>query len=356
MAKFKVGDRVKILLDGTYGTIDVILDGDSCGVIKSGEKIGRYYPSCYLELVEPKEGFSIHGKILSYGEYYYIRREDTSFRELGYLNTYRDDGIQAIMTFTPVENKLHIPLNHIHRLYTQEEMSEQITKDKIKKAFERPMISDELAKQIAETFKEAMGKNDFNTILLPKSLYDVLSPHLLKPQPPKNRIPDRVVFNQDKGKVTVLISKHLDGVAPYWSYTSKVHVESGDKFDAQFGFLLSYYKYLIRRFDLKVQKEMIERIFKILKERRYVYLLGVVENEVLKINGVESYKDWEDIYLAITDPSNAKNVYDYTWDYLEWKEMLRVHELETKREEQKAIRKEIKKHEQEIEKLKKKGV
>ena len=58
MAKFKVGDRVKILLDGTYGTIDVILDGYSCGVIKGGEKIGRYYPFCYLELVEPKkEGF-----------------------------------------------------------------------------------------------------------------------------------------------------------------------------------------------------------------------------------------------------------------------------------------------------------
>jgi hypothetical protein len=160
-----------------------------------------------------------------------------------------------------------------------------------------------------------------------------------------------VVFDEIKGKVTVLISKHLDGVAPYFAYTSKVNVEGGDKYDAQFGFLLSYYKYLIRRLGAKEQKEMIERVFNLLPTKRYPYLLGAVETEVLKISDVvKSYKDWEDLYLAITEPTLKKNG---TWDYLEWKEMLRVHELETQREKQREVQKEIIKHQKEIDRLKK---
>ena len=167
----------------------------------------------------------------------------------------------------------------------------------------------------------------------------------------KNRIPDRIVFNQDKGKVTVLISKFNDGEAPYRAYTSKVNVEGGDKYDAQFGFLLSYYKYLIRRLGAKEQKEMIERVFNLLPTKRYPYLLGAVETEVLKISDVvKSYKDWEERYVAITEPCEKGNG---TWDYLEWKEMLRVHELETKREKQREVQKEIKKHQKEIDRLKK---
>lgn len=166
----------------------------------------------------------------------------------------------------------------------------------------------------------------------------------------KNRIPDRVVFNEEKGKVTVLISKFNDGVAPYRAYTSKVNVEGGDKYDGQFGFLLSYYKYLIRMYDEKKQRELIERIFNLLPTKRYPFLLGAVETEVMKISDViKTYKDWEDIYLAITEPTLKKNG---TFDYLEWKEMLRVHELETKREKQREVAKEIKKHQKEIERLK----
>jgi len=162
------------------------------------------------------------------------------------------------------------------------------------------------------------------------------------------------VFDEIKGKVTVLISKHLDGVAPYFAYTSKVNVEGGDKYDAQFGFLLSYYKYLTRMYTPQKQKELIERIFNLLPTKRYPYLLGAVETEVMKLSDVvKSYKDWEELYVAITEPTLKKNG---TWDYLEWKEMLRVHELETKREKQREVQKEIKKHQKAIEELKKKEV
>lgn len=168
-----------------------------------------------------------------------------------------------------------------------------------------------------------------------------------KPQPPKNRIPDRVVFNQEKGKVTVLISKHLDGVAPYWAYTSKVHGD--DEYNGYFGFMLSYYKYLNRHLGGDTRKELIDMAFQ--HGDNAVYIIeGAVSQEVMKIVKID---EWNDILDAIMETSSQNKGY---WDYAEWKEMLRVHELETKREEQKAIRKEIKKHEQEIEKLKKKGV
>ena len=171
---------------------------------------------------------------------------------------------------------------------------------------------------------------------------------LEKPQPPKNRIPDRVVFNQDKGKVTVLISKHLDGVAPYWAYTVKT--SENDKYDAIFGFMLAYFKYLNRSLEPKEQKALIERVFKMPQTKRFPYLMGVVDQELLKHLGTS--KKVEEIILAITSPNADMNYNNVTWDYLEWKEMLRVHELETKREHQKEINKQIKAHQLEIDKLK----
>lgn len=164
---------------------------------------------------------------------------------------------------------------------------------------------------------------------------------------PKNRIPDRVVFNQDKGKVTVLISKHLDGVAPYWAYTSKVHGD--DEYNGYFGFMLSYYKYLNRHLDSDKRKELINMAFQHGDKVEYI-IEGAVSQEVLKLIKID---EWDNILTALLETSKQGNGY---WDYAEWKEMLRVHELETKREKAREVKKQIKKHEQEIEKLKKKGV
>jgi hypothetical protein len=165
----------------------------------------------------------------------------------------------------------------------------------------------------------------------------------------KNRIPDRVVFNADKGKVTVLISKFNDGVAPYRAYTSKVNVESGDKYDGQFGFLLSYYKYLNRHLDSATRKELIDMAFEHGEHKEYI-IEGAVSQEVLKLVKLD---EWDNILDAILDVSKQNKGY---WDHLEWKEMLRVHELETKREKQREVQKEIKKHQKAIEELKKKEV
>ena len=160
----------------------------------------------------------------------------------------------------------------------------------------------------------------------------------------KNRIPDRVVFNADKGKVTVLISKFNDGEAPYRSYTSKVH--DGDMYNGYFGFFLSYYKYLNRHLDGATRKELIDMAFEHGEHKEYI-IEGAVSQEVLKLVKLD---EWDNILDAILEVSKQNKGY---WDYLEWKEMLRVHELETKREKQREVQKEIKKHQKEIDRLKK---
>ena len=353
MAKFKVGDRVIVTKGYDFAKpylnkIGVIYDTISIGYLLQidGVKLTIYFVDEMLELVEPEKEFSIHGKILSYGEHYYIRREDNSFCELGKLNTYKDDGFQAIMTFMPVENQLHLPLSRIHRLYTRKEMAEQITKDRIKKAFERkpiffmdkefPYYHFSLTDDALDAFKYGI------TPELAKRLDSIRTP--IKPEPPKNRIPDRVVFNQDKGKVTVLISKFNDGEAPYRAYTSKVHGD--DEYSGYFGFFLSYYKYLNRHLDGATRKELIDMAFE-QGENKDLILEGAVSQEAMRLLKID---EWDNILTAILEVSKQNKGY---WDYAEWKEMLRVHELETKREKQREVQKEIKKHQKEIDRLKK---
>lgn len=225
--------------------------------------------------------------------------------------------------------------------------------DTIKKAFERPSFSTEPLEKLDIPLPHELQMNHrvisglmTKTIPVMEGTLELVE-EIMNYGKPKNRIPDRVVFNQDKGKVTVLISKHLDGVAPYWAYTSKVHGD--DEYNGYFGFFLSYYKYLNRHLGGDTRKELIDMAFQHGDKAEFI-IEGAVTQEVLKLIKID---EWKEILHAIFETSSQNKGY---WDYLEWKEMLRVHELETKREEQKAIRKEIKKHEQEIEKLKKKGV
>lgn len=308
MAKFKVGDMVKVINYKDITPYCSIKIGD-CGVVLEDRGVGYmvyfnkedmmlFFLEQNLKLVEPKKEEPKHDKAFDLDPHEFEKTK-TPFSDI-------DDSIKYILK--SIESP-YIPLEY------------KILNGSVRSGKDMSMFN---------RFSHLFGNPTFNT---------------------KNRIPDRVVFNADKGKVTVLISKFNDGVAPYRAYTSKVNVESGDKYDGQFGFLLSYYKYLTRMYDPKKQKEMIERVFNLLPTKRYPYLLGAVENEVLKISDVvKSYKDWEELYVAITEPCLKGNG---TWDYLEWKEMLRVHELETKREKQREVQKEIKKHQKEIDRLKK---
>jgi hypothetical protein len=353
--KFKVGDKVKVLDKTTLLTSQIKQRGKTLEIVEVyGQVFGYYLSDCTdtthcpiyfedeLELVESKKEEQ-HDKAFDLDPHEFEKTK-TPFSDI-------DDSIKYILKsiespYIPLEYKI---LNGSVRSGKAFDLDphEFGGKKRLKDYSDKELIG-----IISKSFNDFYKNLDFTKSF---PYYHLSLDEALHTRPSKNRIPDRVVFNEAKGKVTVLMSKHLDGEAPYRAYTSKVNVESGDKFDAQFGFLLSYYKYLIRSLSGDVQKEMIERIFKLLSpSKRYAYLLGVVENEVLKIECVKSYKDWQDIYMAITEtPKTSLNVYNYTWDHLEWQEMLRVHELETKREKQREVQKEIKKHQKEIDRLKK---
>jgi hypothetical protein len=385
--KFKVGDKVKVLDKTTLLTSQIKQRGKTLEIVEVyGQVFGYYLSDCTdttrcpiyfedelelvgpekeetkyfkyyvrglpreipiklsqnIELVEPKKEEPKHDKAFDLDPHEFEKTK-TPFSDI-------DDSIKYILKsiespYIPLEYKI---LNGSVRSGKAFDLDphEFGGKKRLKDYSDKELIG-----IISKSFNDFYKNLDFTKSF---PYYHLSLDEALHTRPSKNRIPDRVVFNEAKGKVTVLMSKHLDGEAPYRAYTSKVNVESGDKFDAQFGFLLSYYKYLIRSLSGDVQKEMIERIFKLVPSKRYAYLLGVVENEVLKIECVKSYKDWQDIYMAITEtPKTSLNVYNYTWDYLEWQEMLRVHELELKREKAREVRKQIKAHEKEIAKLKK---
>lgn len=329
MAKFKVGDRVKVIDNPTLLLSQKKQIGKVLDVVSINEKddkaIGYYLSDCTdknhcplyfdkeLELVEPKEDKP--SKVV-----YDYRGHDNVWELLIGMS-----GAIIIVDqkdYCDSELRNHARARNIDLVMYVDRRKETLNQDPFK-----------------------LNPHEF---VENKNMSDVGRIVLYKKEQPKNRIPDRVVFNQDKGKVTVLISKHLDGVAPYWAYTSKVHGD--DEYNGYFGFMLSYYKYLNRHLGGDTRKELIDMAFQHGVDRAVFIIEGAVSQEVMKIVKID---EWNDILDAILEVGVKENGY---WDYAEWKEMLRVHELETKREEQKAIRKEIKKHEQEIEKLKKKGV
>jgi hypothetical protein len=306
MAKFKVGDMVKVINYKDITPYCSIKIGD-CGVVLEDRGVGYmvyfnkedmmlFFLEQNLKLVEPKKEEPKHDKAFDLDPHEFEKTK-TPFSDI-------DDSIKYILK--SIESP-YIPLEY------------KILNGSVRSGKDMSMFN---------RFSHLFGNPTFNT---------------------KNRIPDRVVFNADKGKVTVLISKFNDGVAPYRAYTSKVNVESGDKYDGYFGFFLSYYKYLNRHLDSATRKELIDMAFEHGEHKEYI-IEGAVSQEVLKLVKLD---EWDNILDAILDVSKQNKGY---WDHLEWKEMLRVHELETKREKQREVQKEIKKHQKAIEELKKKEV
>ena len=368
MAKFKVGDRVRIhdTKHIGYGTVKHLINDDGYGVVLEGEILPRYYTSDMVLSIEPKPE-STYKKPLIFSP---ISKHDIYVN--GKVRTHGVETIEQPCNMPHEPKRLRVTfIEHTEKLPSQEVPKVEPKQDNAFKLdpHEFPYYHFSLNEDVEKKLRN-MTDDDLKKIL--SKGWEQYQARILgvRPTPilkgtietieeirnwnkPKNRIPDRVVFDESKGKVTVLISKFNDGLPPYRSYTSKVNVEGGDKYDEIFGFLLSYYKYLNRSLPKEQQQYLIGSLFSSYKtnKERLLILEGSIGQEIIKLFPNDLHK-WVEIKKAIFVKKGG-NKY---WDHLEWKEMLRVHELETKREKQREVNKEIKKHQKAIEELKKKEV
>ena len=148
----------------------------------------------------------------------------------------------------------------------------------------------------------------------------------------KKRLPDEVIFKD--GKTTLLFSVNNDGKAPYNSYSSKV--TKGDTFDKEFGFLITYLKYLKDNY-----KVVLQECFDFKGKARLSFLYGVVrqlcENNNIDVADLNNYA----IHILNNDRYTLKQ-------YNDWKR-----ETETKAKRYAEVVNEIEAKEKELDKLKK---
>ena len=148
----------------------------------------------------------------------------------------------------------------------------------------------------------------------------------------KKRLPDEVIFKD--GKTTLLFSVNNDGKAPYTSYSSKV--TKGDTFDKEFGFLITYLKYLNDNY-----KDVLQDCFDFKGKARLSFLYGVVrqlcENNNIDVADLNNYA----IHILNNDRYTLKQ-------YNDWKR-----EIETKAKRYTEVVNEIEAKEKELDKLKK---
>ena len=148
----------------------------------------------------------------------------------------------------------------------------------------------------------------------------------------EKRLPDEVIFKD--GKTTLLFSVNNDGKAPYNSYSSKV--TKGDTFDKEFGFLITYLKYLKDNY-----KVVLQECFDFKGKARLSFLYGVVrqlcENNNIDVADLNNYA----IHILNNDRYTLKQ-------YNDWKR-----ESETKAKRYVEVVNEIEAKEKELDKLKK---
>ena len=362
MAKFKVGDRVKVDSSkypqyySATGTITLIwhdkFDNYSYNIdFQKSNLMANTIPEKWLELAEPENVFHVP----SYAKEYWYNI-DGNFSYLGLLQEWSFDVTQKAYKMVFINPKKPENFNCSNVSFDKENYKKYLFTQEEKIAYEKEKQDNPFKLEPHEFPHYRLELNDDALVDAIKYVYGKELDKMFffgRGKDTKNRIPDRVVFNEAKGKVTVLISKFNDGVAPYRAYTSKVNVEGGDKYDEIFGFLLSYYKYLNRSLPKEQQQYLIGSLFSSYKtnKERLLILEGSIGQEIIKLFPNDLHK-WVEIKKAIFVKKGG-NKY---WDHLEWKEMLRVHELETKREKQREVQKEIKKHQKAIEELKKKEV
>ena len=235
MAKFKVGDRVRIhdTKHIGYGTVKHLINDDGYGVVLEGEILPRYYTSDMVLSIEPKPE-STYKKPLIFSP---ISKHDIYVN--GKVRTHGVETIEQPCNMPHEPKRLRVTfIEHTEKLPSQEVPKVEPKQDNAFKLdpHEFPYYHFSLNEDVEKKLRN-MTDDDLKKIL--SKGWEQYQARILgvRPTPilkgtletideirnwgkPKNRIPDRVVFNADKGKVTVLISKFNDGVAPYRAYTS----------------------------------------------------------------------------------------------------------------------------------------
>lgn len=314
--KFKVGDRVKIINQeyirpyigikiGFLGTVINVPMNDGYDVKFDNYGSSLFFVEKNLELVEPEKEETKYFK-------YYVRglpREiPLKLSDLPYLTD--EKGFIKYPKIEPIGRRL--PSRHI--------------------SFEKPFpyFHFSLDDDALDAIKYSYGKE------LDKMFFFGRGKDI------KNLIPDRVIFNKEKGKTTILFSLHDNGLPPYAPFTSKT--VGSDKFDKSMGFLIAYYKYINREMKEDRLREQIELIFDYNKNDRTMYLSGAIEQALLPHYTKERIFE---VFEAILKCEG-------TFDLLKYEEIKLKEQRKKEALRKKNINKQIKKREIEIKGLKEK--
>lgn len=163
----------------------------------------------------------------------------------------------------------------------------------------------------------------------------------------ENLIPEKVIFNREKGKTTLLFKGN--GKQDYVSYSSKaLEIE---KYNAHFGFYITFYKFLNRNIPKKQLRENINSIFELGKcqiSRVRLILIGAIEQSLKEKKSY--HKELNECFEDILETAR-KNKGNGTWCYEEFKKKRKEKEFKELRKQE--LSSEIYKLETKVDKLKK---
>ena len=341
--KFKVGDKVKVLIYPMYCLIGKI------GVIIKVEKPKDRYDTSKVLLVEFENNIAniLHSGGIDDGKYNRWKFYEENLElvqtppkfELGQKVAYVYKfqayiGIVVRRTYGG-GTSLNVSSEPTYDIKTYGDVVHEDIKESYvnlyKEETELPKFAFEIAYDLKDYFKSIYDKGEFkvkNTI-----------PGI---RPIPNKLPDRVVFNSSKGKTTILFSLHDNGLPPYAPFTSKT--VGSDKFDRSMGFLIAYYKYINREMNEDRLREQIELIFDYNKNDRTMYLSGAIEQALLPHYTKERIFE---VFEAILKCEG-------TFDLLQYEETKLKEQRKKEALRKKNINKQIKKREIEIKGLKEK--
>lgn len=341
MNKFKVGDKVKVLNCGT------ISFGGKVGVVAKVEE--RHPITRENVLVELENVTHLHDGGLNDGKcnrWWFTENElelvqTTPKFELGQkvAYVYKFQAYIGIIVRINFELGANTSKETTYNIQTYGNIIHEDIKESYVYLYKEEET--ELPKPIKATEKLEKGQ-----VVFQSNIEDVFRYfHFDLEERKEPMLPNKVIFNEEKKKVTLLFvdkkMKSKDGlrdVVTYKSYSSKASEK--DHYHKEFGFYLSYYKYLNKDRD---NKEFIDSIFnQKLIGAKLGYIKGAVHDIVKK--RLTEISVFEDLVKEILKC-------EVEWDLRKHQEKLK---LKKEREERiKERNEEINKREKEIERLRK---